>query len=852
MKNLPLLLLLLLNSMLLAADPPRQRLNINREWKFEIGDYPGAEVPEFDDAKWGAIGLPHSFSTPYFQSKDYYSGYGWYRKHFEVPANWEGKRVFVEFDGAFQVSEVFVNGRRIGEHKGGYTGFSMELTRALKPGANVLAVRLNSSWNARLTPRGGDHIFPGGIYRDAWFVVTNPVHVTWYGTFVTTPVVSKDSATVNVKTEVQNQSGAPQQIVLTTELRDPNGRTAARIATSQTIAAGATVTLEQTSKPISQPLLWSPEHPVLYAALTTISDGGKILDQYLTPFGVRGIKWTADKGFFLNGEHRYFHGANVHEDHAGWANAVTNAGAFRDVKLVKEAGLDFIRGSHYPHQPAFAEACDRLGVMFWSENCFWGPGGAHKEGTWTADAYPINPADDAEFDESVANSLRDEIRIFRNHPSIIVWSMCNEVFFSDRLDKVSNLLSRMVKLTHELDPSRPAAIGGCQRGKLDKLGDVAGYNGDGARLFPDPGIPNVVTEYGSVTSLRPGPYTGQFKPKDGLNEKTPEYPWRSGDVLWCAFDYGTIFGPNAGSMGFVDYARIPKRSWYWYRDHHLHIPPPQWPAQGKPARLALTADKMTIQGTNAQDDVHLLVTVTDASGKPLSNSPPVVFTIVSGPGEFPTGRTITFDEGSDNPIRDGQAAIEFRSYSGGKSVIRATSPGLQDGLLTITTVGEPQFVEGTTPLVEDRPYVPFSSKNADQESGDANVAANRPTVASSEAPGHNGSNVLDGNSATFWSAADDRPGAWWTADLEQLHTLKSVQTTFPAAGDCRYRIEGSVDGTSWTLLVDNTNTKSNDQVRKDNISGDPHFQFVRITLTALPPGQPAAISDVKVIGRRWP
>jgi beta-galactosidase len=846
--------LLLFASPLRAAEALRERVNINREWKFELGDQSGAQAVDYDDSQWQSIGLPHSFSEPYFQGKDFYTGYGWYRKNLDIPAAWSSKRLFVEFDGAFQDAEVFVNGQKVGRHLGGYTGFSFDITTAAHSGRNVVAVRLNNNWNPRLAPRAGESLFTGGIYRDVWLVAADPLHVAWYGTFVTTPTISKDAATVDVKTEVENQGAAAKDVSLETDIIEAGGKSVAQLFSKQSVAAGATVTIDQTSAPIPNPRLWDPDHPNLYTAVTTLSDGTKPVDDYQTPFGMRWIKWTADQGFFINDQHVYFHGADVHQDHAGWANAVTEAGVFRDVKLIKDAGLNFIRGSHYPHHPVFAGACDELGVLFWSENCFWGCGGPHQDGTWTAAAYPANPDDDAEFEQSVENSLRDEIRIFRNHPSIIVWSMCNEVYFSGNLDKVKDLLSRMVKLTHQLDPTRPAAIGGCQRGGIDKLGDIAGYNGDGARLFRNPGIPSIVSEYGSVTSNRPGNYDGQFKPKDGLDENTPEYPWRSGQVVWCGFDYGTIFGPTAGSKGIVDYSRIPKRSWYWYRNTLLHIPPPAWPQAGVAAQVALTSDKTTIQGTDATDDAQILVTIEDASGTPISNSPPVTFTIESGPGEFPTGRSITFDPAGDIPIRDGQAAIEFRSYYAGQSVIRATSPGLKDGLLTITTTGEPTFVPGTTPLVVERPYVRFVRAAEPTAAGNAmqDVAANRPTEASSEAPGHNGAGAIDGDPSTYWSAGDDRPGAWWQVDLEQPHTITSVHTAFITAGNYRYRIEGSPDGNAWTLLVDQSNTQSADKVRSDVIPAGTHCQFVRITFTGLPEGKRAAIADVKIEGKHWP
>jgi len=836
---------------LFAADPLRQDLTLNREWKFKLGDYPGAEAATFDDSAWDPIGLPHSFSTPYFQGKDFYTGYGWYRKHLELMPAWAGKRIFVEFEGAFQDAQVFVNGRLIGNHKGGYTGFSMEISSAIHPGDNVLAVRLNNNWNAQIEPRAGDFNFIGGLYRNVHLVVTDPLHVTWYGTFVTTPQVSKDSATVNVKTEIQNQYAVAKTCVVTTDLLDPDGKPVAHFSSTQNVDAGATVTFVQTSPALAAPKLWHPDHPFLYTAVTTVADGTQAVDDFRTTFGIRSIAWTADQGFFINGEHLYFHGADVHQDHAGWGDAVTEYGSFRDVKLMKDAGLDFIRGSHYPHQPAFAGACDQLGVLFWSENCFWGLGGAHKEGDWTANAYPTVASDDAPFEQNALDTLRDEIRIFRNHPSIVAWSMCNEVFFSTNQDKVKGLLTKLVNLTHQLDPTRPAAIGGSQRGGIDKLGDVAGYNGDGARLYINPGIANAVTEYGSVTSYRPGNYNGQFKASDQMNFDTPQYPWRSGQVVWCGFDYGTVVGPAAGSKGLVDYFRIPKRSWYWYRNEYAHIPPPEWPQPGTPAKLALTADKTVIHGTNATDDAQILVTVQDANGNAISNSPPVTFTIESGPGEFPTGRSITFDPQSDIAIRDGQAAIEFRSYYGGKSVIRASSPGLQDATLTLTTEGEPAFVAGKTPVVPDHPYARYV-KPAVSAADNQNVALNRPTSASSEANGHSAAAAVDGNAATYWSASDQKSAAWLQVDLEHPYNLISIETTFPDVGPYPYKIEGSPDGTTWTVLTDQTQNASTEKVRTDPCAKNDHCQFVRLTFTALRPGQLAAIGEIKMFGNYSP
>jgi len=673
MKSPRLLLIVLffIGSSALAALPaasPREVINFNREWKFLIGDHPGAAAPSFDDGTWSVIGLPHSFSIPYFEWPQFYVGYGWYRKHFIAPAGWESKRLFIEFDGAFQDAEVFVNGQAVGEHKGGYTGFSFDITTACHAGDNVVAVRLNNNWNARIAPRAGEHVFSGGIYRDVRLVVTDPLHVTWYGTFVTTPNLSADAGVANIKTEVRNDAPTAQPCLLTTRILDAAGRLVTSVASQQTVPAGSTVTFDQTTPSIPNPQLWNIDHPYLYRAVSYLSTtGGRVADEFPTMFGFRWFKFTADQGFFINGQHLYFKGANVHQDHAGWGDAVTQAGAFRDVQLVKDAGFQFIRGSHYPHSPAFAAACDKIGILFWSEMCMWGLGGRSPDGYWDASSYPINPADEADFEANVLQQLTEEIRIFRNHPSVIVWSMSNEPFFCPKniLPKMQGMLAKEVALTHQLDPTRPAGIGGAQRGNIDKIGDVAGYNGDGAKLFINPGIPSVVTEYSSVRAVRPGKYGPAWGdlvtgPGDRSQPYFWRYPWRSGESLWCMFDHGSVAG-DEGRTGIVDYFRIPKRQWYWYRNEYLHIPPPAWPIPGTPAGLKLSADKTTLKSVDGTDDAQIFVTVVDASGKQIANSPPVTLTVASGPGQFPTGPSISFANDSDIAIDDGEAAIEFRS-----------------------------------------------------------------------------------------------------------------------------------------------------------------------------------------------
>ncbi|MDH3323221.1 MAG: beta-galactosidase, partial [Flavobacteriaceae bacterium] len=409
----------------------RIKTNINRAWQFTFSDESDDFSKEVSvSGNWEKVGLPHSFSLPYFRSESFYTGYGWYQKNLQIDENWIGQSISLEFDGVFQVAEIFINGKKVGENKGGYTGFTVDISNAVKTGENLLAVRVNNLWDAQLAPRAGEHVFSGGIYRDVYLTITNPLHVAWNGTFVTTPQVTKEKASVNIKTEVNNDGKDSLDFTLKSILIDPNGKNIKEISSEYKIQADANIICEQNIEELIKPLLWSPETPNLYQLKTLIYKGESLIDTQITSFGFRWLEWTADKGFFLNGKHLYLEGVNVHQDHAGWGDAITKAGVYRDLKLMKDAGFNMIRGSHYPHHPYFTEVCDQLGLMFIPENCVWGIGGFGEDGNWKSSTYPIRKEDMAAYNESAAKTLKELIQINRNSPSVIAWSMSNEPFFS--------------------------------------------------------------------------------------------------------------------------------------------------------------------------------------------------------------------------------------------------------------------------------------------------------------------------------------------------------------------------------------------------------------------------------------
>ena len=831
----------------------RQSINFNRNWKYMQGDYTGAERTDYDDSSWETIGIPHSFSIPYFMSKDFYTGYGWYRKSFELTAKDLKQQLFVEFDGVFQEAEVFVNGKKAGTHTGGYTGFYFDISSAVRMGNNVIAVRVNNIWKANVAPRAGEHVFSGGIYRNVRLVRKSPVHIDWYGIFATTPDLAAHqgkSSVVRVCTDICNKTNKTMEFKLLTEVKDAEGRILVSVENEEKVEANSMKKLEQITEAVNHPTLWHPRHPYLYKVVSSVYQGQMLIDRVETPFGFRWFEWTADKGFFLNGEHLFFKGVNVHQDQAGWGDAVTEAAMRRDILLMKEAGFDLIRGSHYPHAPAFSQACDEEGMLFWSEAPFWGIGGFRPDGYWDSSAYPVDKKDAQAFEASALQQLEEMIRIHRNHPSIVAWSMCNEAFFAPEAMKgVRRLLKRMVDLTHQLDPSRPAAIGGAQRPlgdeRIDKIGDIGGYNGDGATQpdFQNPGIPNVVSEYGSVTAERPGEYNpgwGDLQMNDGWKGT----PWRSGQAIWCGFDHGSIAGSQLGKMGIVDYFRIPKRSWYWYRNEYTRVAPPEWAGEGVPAQLRLEASRTDNILTDGTDDVQLMVTVLNAAGKPVSNSPAVELRLVSGPGEFPTGNMIRFEPDSDIRIMDGKAAIAFRSYYAGTSVLEATSPGLKPARIEIVFQGNEAYKKGLTPEVKERSYVRFvreKKEKAVQEFG-----RNNPTFSSSHHENQVAGFAADGNLQTYWQASKDAPAPFWILDTEKELELKNIQVRFPKESIYRYVLEVSGDKVHWTVVSDKqANRRKESHIAVDFPDAGVRARFVRIRFVKK---SPAVIAEVTVRG----
>ncbi len=443
MKN-TLLLLALAASAVFAATP-RSTTSFDFDWRFAAVDTPGAERPEFNDQRWQPVDLPHDFSIygP-FDEKALGGmpngfrplGIGWYRKSFPTPANLEGRRVWLEFEGVYRAPKVWVNGTLVAEKLNGYAGFACDITAHLKPsGDNIIAVRADNS-----RPDTSRWYTGGGIYRHVWMVIAGDVHVARDGTYVTTPKIEAAQSLVSVRTELKNESVALRWTTLVSEILDPDGKAAATAKAVVPIRPGETFTVRQ-QLAVPRPRLWSTKTPALYRMISRVSTGGTETDRYETPFGIREIRLTTD-GLFLNGALEFVKGFAIHHDLGPLGAAAFDRAIEQRLRSMKNMGVNAVRLAHNPHAPALLDLCDRLGLLVFDEafdirnDQFYGVKGAFQE-NWAAD-------------------LEWFLRRDRNHPSVFIWSVGNEgVDIFQAPDYGVTQSSAMAELVRRIEPSRP-------------------------------------------------------------------------------------------------------------------------------------------------------------------------------------------------------------------------------------------------------------------------------------------------------------------------------------------------------------------------------------------------------------
>jgi len=476
-KTQAIILLLLLGNMLCQAQNTRKverKQLFDYQWKFYLGDTASAKSRDFNDKNWRSLDLPHDWSIEgkvnpknatgggggYFPA-----GIGWYRKTFNVPAGWEGKKVSVYFEGVYMNSEVFINGKSLGVHPYGYTSFSYDLSPYLDFNKeNVISVRVDNSQQMNSRWYSGS-----GIYRHVWMTVTDPLHIENWGVAITTPNVSSKKATVQIKTVIKNETGLAQSVVVSSWLRDPSSKNAGQSQMKVELAANSEKEITQTIQ-VTDPLLWTPEIPHLYDDQVHLLQNKRIIDETKNTFGIRSIKFTAENGFQLNGKVVKLNGGCIHHDNGCLGSAAFDRAEERKVELLKKAGFNAVRTSHNPPSEAFLNACDRLGLLVMDE---------------AFDCWRIgkNKYDYAQyFDRWWNRDLDAMVLRDRNHPSIVMWSIGNEIVERGSSEAVTTakMLANAIK---KIDTTRPVTSAIVEDGKdwstLDPLmaaHDVGGYN----------------------------------------------------------------------------------------------------------------------------------------------------------------------------------------------------------------------------------------------------------------------------------------------------------------------------------------------------------------------------------------
>jgi beta-galactosidase len=620
--------LLLLSCETKKIDNKRELKSIDLDWKFIQKDIQGAENISFDDSEWRQLNLPHDWSIEGEYNKNNSSGIagaflptgiGWYRKNLDIEKLQADDKYFVEFAGVYMNSDVWINGHHLGNRPNGYISFSYDIRPYLQEGANLLAVRVDHS----KTPSGRWYT-GSGIYRHVWLTKTKNIYIPQWGTNVTTPEVSIEKALVNLGITVKNETGEKRRLTLQSVLIDSNGEEV--VSATSNVQVTGSILVDQTFE-VNKPKLWSPEYPNMYTIQTTVMANGNLMDTYTTPMGIRSIEMRGSKGFFLNGESIKFKGLSNHHDAGPVGSAVPDDVLYDRLKLLKEMGCNALRTTHNPFSPTFYTMCDTMGFMVMNEafDGWWIPKATHDYGNY--------------FNEWWERDLTDFVKRDRNHPSVVMWSIGNEVRgFTAAEQKI------IVDFMRNVDDTRPITQG---RGHKAPYVDLAGFNGHGEfkesletyhKKHPDKaiigteithtlqtrGIYRTQTWYRTKDNPAPWEKAENFAKMESRVYKIPHlsdeevfngitnkyqssydnsivrigirddwnrveaYDYYLGNFRWTGFDYlGESFGwpARTANFGIIDLAGFPKDHFFlyqslWSDEPMVHLLP-HWTHPGK-------------------------------------------------------------------------------------------------------------------------------------------------------------------------------------------------------------------------------------------------------------------------------
>ena len=634
----------------------RTRISFNKNWKFYPGDEPGAKAPAYNDLNWRKLTLPHDWSIEgKFDEKNpakpegggLPTGIGWYRKEFAAPADFQNRLITIEFDGVYKNSEVWVNGKYLGKRPYGYSSFSYEISKFLKAGKNYIAVKVDNSAQPDSRWYSGS-----GIYRNVWLTSTAKLAVANWGSFVT----ASSSGKVEVQIQLQNKTFKKQTAVILNSIYAADGKLVSK-SNSETVEIDTSGITKEAKLDIKNPVLWSVEQPYQYKLVSQILQNGKLVDAYETKFGIRSFNFDAEKGFSLNGKAMKILGVCLHHDLGALGAAVNTRAIERQLEIMKRMGVNAVRTAHNPPAPELLDLCDKMGLLVMDEAFdMW----LKKK---TKNDYHLN------FKEWHTKDLEDMVKRDRNHPSIILWSIGNEI--REQFDSTGIAITKeLVAIVKKLDKTRPviSALTETDATKnyifqADAL-DIYGlnYNHKLYKDFPKnyPGVKFLATEttsalatrgfYDTADSIRRWPKDGKTKFTEGNKEwsassydnvsaywgSTHEETWKaakkydhvSGLFVWTGFDYlgeplPYPWPARSSYFGIVDLAGFPKDSYYMYQSEWstkpvLHLLPHwNWEAgksvevwayynNADEVELYLNGKSLGKKSKENDDDLHVL------------------------------------------------------------------------------------------------------------------------------------------------------------------------------------------------------------------------------------------------------
>ncbi|OCT11458.1 beta-galactosidase [Paenibacillus pectinilyticus] len=569
----------------------RKTIGFNNTWKFIRQNIEHAESVEFTHENWQSITIPHTWnSVDGANGYEYHQGACWYRKTFTVEPAYEGNRLFIEFQGSNSITDVYVNGQHLGQHKGGYSIFRFDVTDVVKYGtANVLAVKVDNTVVDDVYPQKADFTFYGGIYRDVNMVVTSPVHFDLMdqgsqGVYIVQEEVTQERAKLNIKSILVNDGKEEKKINLWVEIVDADKQVATYATKEVVLAAGETQTVELPCV-IDNPTLWQGrKNPYMYSANLSLISFNDTIDALSIPFGVRYFHVNPEKGFYLNGEHLTLNGVSRHQDRKDMGWAISEQEQVEDMGYIREIGASSIRLAHYQHSQFFYDLCDQEGMVVWAEIPF-------------ISIMSQNELEGMNAKQQMVELVRQNF----NHPSIIFWGIQNEIQIGGERPEVRRLVRELNALTKKEDPTRLTTMANVlfvnEEDEYNRITDVIGYNkyygwyhGKTEDFAPwldkfhriNPDVPLCISEYGAEGIVQY--HSSDPKVKDYTEEyhalfhekvwKTfSERPYLWATYVWNMFDFGANIRDEGGvqgrnNKGLVSYDRkIKKDAFYMYKAH---------------------------------------------------------------------------------------------------------------------------------------------------------------------------------------------------------------------------------------------------------------------------------------------